>query len=41
VVVPGWHTFRLEADEDTILFNASDRPVQEKLGLLREDRFEI
>ena len=40
VVVPGWHGFRLEADEDAILFSASDRPVQEKLGLLREDRFE-
>ncbi len=40
VVVPGWHRFSLEADEDSILFNASDRPVQEKLGLLREDRFD-
>ncbi len=38
VVVPGWHRFRLEADEEAILFNASDRPVQEKLGLFREDR---
>ncbi len=38
VVVPGWHRFRLEADEDAVLFNASDRPVQEKLGLFREER---
>ena len=40
VVVPGWHSFRLEADDDAILFSASDRPVQEKLGLLHEDRSE-
>jgi gentisate 1,2-dioxygenase len=40
VVVPGWHRYRLEADEAAVLFGASDRPVQEKLGLWREDRFE-
>jgi gentisate 1,2-dioxygenase len=36
--VPGWHTYRLEADGDAVLFSASDRPVQRVLGLWREER---
>jgi gentisate 1,2-dioxygenase len=27
-----------EADEDAVLFSFSDRPVQQKLDLFREDR---
>jgi len=27
-----------EADDDAVIFSFSDRPVQEKLGLFREDR---
>ncbi|MCZ6722050.1 MAG: gentisate 1,2-dioxygenase [Alphaproteobacteria bacterium] len=37
-VVPSWHHHRHEADEDAVLFSFSDRPVQQKLGLWREDR---
>ncbi len=37
-VAPGWTHYRLEADEDAVVFSFSDRPVQEKLGLWREDR---
>lgn len=37
-VAPSWKTVTHEADEDAILFSYSDRPVQEKLGLWREDR---
>jgi len=37
-VVPGWTWVVHEADEDAVLFSYSDRPVQEKMGLLREDR---
>ncbi len=38
VVVPGWKQFRHAADQDSILFSLSDRPVQEALGLWREER---
>jgi gentisate 1,2-dioxygenase len=38
VVVPGWSEWTLAADSDTVLFSYSDRPVHEKLGLLRESR---
>jgi gentisate 1,2-dioxygenase len=38
-VVPSWHTVIHEADEEAVLFSFSDRPVHEKLGLFREDRF--
>jgi gentisate 1,2-dioxygenase len=34
-VVPSWNWRRIEADEDSVLFAFSDRPVQEKLGLWR------
>ena len=37
-VVPSWHAFTLAAREDAILFSFSDRPVQEVLGLWREER---
>jgi len=38
VVVPGWTQWTVAAQEDTVLFSYSDRPVHEKLGLLREAR---
>jgi len=38
VAVPGWTAWSVAAAEDTILFSYSDRPVHEKLGLLREWR---
>ena len=37
-VVPSWRTFTLAAADETILFSFSDRPVQEVLGLWREER---
>jgi gentisate 1,2-dioxygenase len=37
-VVPSWHTLRLRADRDMLLFSFSDRPVQQVLGLWREQR---
>jgi gentisate 1,2-dioxygenase len=37
-VVPSWHTLRLHAARDTVLFSYSDRPVQQALGLWREQR---
>lgn len=36
VVVPGWSEWTVSAQEDTVVFSYSDRPVHEKLGLLRE-----
>ncbi|HLJ63927.1 MAG TPA: gentisate 1,2-dioxygenase [Stellaceae bacterium] len=38
LVVPSWARHTHEADEESVLFSFSDRPVQEKLGLWREDR---
>lgn len=38
VVVPGWAEWSVSAEKDTVLFSYSDRPVYEKLGLLREAR---
>jgi len=35
-VVPSWATLRLEADEETVLFSFSDRPVQDAIGIHRE-----
>lgn len=35
-VVPSWAELELRADDDSILFSFSDRPIHEKLGLLRE-----
>jgi len=37
-VVPSWMGFTLAAQEETVLFSFSDRPVQEALGLWREQR---
>jgi len=37
-VVPSWRRHVHEADDDAVLFSFSDRPVQQKLGLWREDR---
>jgi gentisate 1,2-dioxygenase len=36
-VAPSWNTVAFEADEDAVLFSFSDRPVQEALGILREE----
>lgn len=35
-VCPSWMPYRLEADNDSILFSYSDRPVQQALDLWRE-----
>ena len=37
-VVPSWKPVTHEADEECVLFSFSDRPVQEKIGVWREDR---
>lgn len=37
-VVPSWHWVSHEADEETVMFSCSDRPVQEKLDFFRDDR---
>jgi gentisate 1,2-dioxygenase len=37
-VVPSWHALQLRADRDALLFSFSDRPVQQALGLWREQR---
>lgn len=37
-VVPSWKTVTHEASEEAVLFSYSDRPIQEKLDLWREDR---
>ena len=37
-VVPSWNSVVHEADADAVLFSFSDRPIQEKLDLFREDR---
>ncbi|MDP1838708.1 MAG: gentisate 1,2-dioxygenase, partial [Reyranella sp.] len=37
-VVPSWAKVEHRADTDAVLFSFSDRPVQEKLDLWREDR---
>lgn len=38
LVVPSWHVLQLRADCDSLLFSFSDRPVQQALGLWREER---
>ncbi len=35
-VVPSWQTLQLRAERDALLFSFSDRPVQQALGLWRE-----
>jgi gentisate 1,2-dioxygenase len=37
-VVPSWHPVSHEPEEESVLFSFSDRPIQEKLDLFREDR---
>ena len=37
-VVPSWKWHHHEADTESVLFSYSDRPVQQKLGLWREQR---
>jgi len=37
-VVPSWHTLTLRAGAQTILFSFSDRPMQQALGLWREEK---
>jgi gentisate 1,2-dioxygenase len=37
-VVPSWHTHRHRAAAESVLFSFSDRPVQDVLGLWREER---
>jgi gentisate 1,2-dioxygenase len=37
-VAPSWMSVSHRADEEAVLFSYSDRPVQEKLGLWREQR---
>jgi gentisate 1,2-dioxygenase len=37
-VAPSWHWVSHEPEGEAVLFSYSDRPVQEKLGLWREDR---
>ncbi|SMF51929.1 gentisate 1,2-dioxygenase [Tistlia consotensis] len=37
-VAPSWFPVSHEAEAESVLFSFSDRPVQEKLGLWREDR---
>lgn len=36
--VPYWQSFRIEADEETVIFSATDKIVQTKLGVWREQR---
>ena len=37
-VVPSWHPFVMDAASDAVIFSFSDRVVQEKLGIFREQR---
>ena len=37
-VVPSWHTARLSSGAGCVLFSYSDRPVQQALGIHREER---
>ncbi len=39
-VVPTWHSHRIVAEEDCVIFTYSDQVVQEKLDLFREQRGE-
>ena len=38
IVAPSWQWVSHEADEEAVIFSYSDRPIQEKLDLFREDR---
>jgi gentisate 1,2-dioxygenase len=37
-VVPSWTSYALRAQEESVVFSFSDRPVQQVLGLWREER---
>ena len=37
-VTPSWQPWSIAASEETIVFSFSDRPVQQVLGLWREER---
>ncbi|MBU6502769.1 MAG: gentisate 1,2-dioxygenase [Burkholderiales bacterium] len=37
-VIPSWHTARLNSSAGCVLFSFSDRPVQQALGIHREER---
>jgi gentisate 1,2-dioxygenase len=39
-VVPSWYSVQLQASSDAMLFSFSDRPVQQALGILREEMME-
>jgi gentisate 1,2-dioxygenase len=39
-VVPSWHTCRLSASEETVLFSFSDRPIHEALAIHREEKLD-
>ena len=36
-MVPPWFSLTLQADDEVVLFSFSDRPVQEAIGLYREE----
>ena len=36
-VVPSWMKYHFEVGEETVVFSASDRPVQQALDLWREE----
>ena len=38
LAVPGWTPWRLQAQEASVLFALTDRPVHQALGLWREAR---
>lgn len=38
VAIPSWHEYSIAASEESVLFSASDRVVQRKLGLWREQK---
>lgn len=38
LVAPSWHALQFHASAETVLFSYSDRPVQQALGLWREQR---
>ena len=37
IAVPGWRACRHQSDEDAVLFSVSDKPMQTKFGLWREE----
>jgi salicylate hydroxylase len=38
VVVPGWLTYTISADDDLVVFSYSERAAQDRLGLFRDQR---